>query len=154
VLEKPVEDGDADTHYDLGLAYKEMGLWDEAIKAFNKVAQLRGKEVQCRLMIGLCHREQGNHSEAVHQFKLGLHEGSVTDREKQSLFYEIGATYEAMGDPREALYYFEMVVKRDPSFLDASDRAARLRSAAQGRRGRQASDDSDVGIDGLVEDSH
>jgi tetratricopeptide (TPR) repeat protein len=154
VLEKPVEDGDADTHYDLGLAYKEMGLWDEAIKAFNKVAQVRGREVQCRLMIGLCHREQGNHSEAVHQFKLGLHETAVTDREKQSLFYEIGATYEAMSDPREALYYFEMVVKRDPSFLDASDRAARLRGAAQRGRGRQASDDSDVGIDALVEDSH
>src|SRR5262249_41948156 len=40
VLERPVEDGDADTHYDLGLAYKEMGLWEEAIKAFNKVASL------------------------------------------------------------------------------------------------------------------
>src|SRR5262249_44444048 len=142
----------ADTHYDLGLAYKEMGLWDEAIKAFDKVAQVRGREVQCRLMIGLCHREQNNHSEAVHQFKLGLHEPAVTDREKQSLFYEIGATYEAMGDPREALYYFEMVVKRDPSFLDASDRAARLRGVAQ-RRGHSA-DDSDSNLDAMIEDSH
>ncbi|HTJ43875.1 MAG TPA: tetratricopeptide repeat protein [Kofleriaceae bacterium] len=154
VLEKPVEDSDADTHYDLGLAYKEMGLWEEAIKAFDKVAQVRGREVQCRLMIGLCHREQGNHSEAVHQFKLGLHEPSVTDREKQSLFYEIGASYEGMGDPREALYYFEMVVKRDPSFLDASDRAAHLRAAAsRGGRGRAASDDPDGAIDSLLEDS-
>ncbi len=154
VLENPVEDGDADTHYDLGLAYKEMGLWDEAIKAFNKVAQVRGREVQCRLMIGLCHREQGNHSESVHQFKLGLHEPKVTEREKQMLFYEIGVTYDSMGDPREALYYFEMVVKRDPSYLDASDRAARLRGAAarEGRRARQASDDPDGAIDSLLAD--
>jgi pilus assembly protein FimV len=156
VLEHAVEDGDADTHYDLGLAYKEMGLWEEAIKAFNKVAQVRGREVQCRLMIGLCHREQGNHSESVHQFKLGLHEPSINDREKQSLFYEIGVAYEGMGDPREALYYFEMVVKRDPSYLDATERAGRLRAAAarEGRRGRQASDDPDGAIDSLLEDSH
>ena len=154
VLEKPVEDGDADTHYDLGLAYKEMGLWEEAIKAFNKVAEVRGREVQCRLMIGLCHREQGNHSESVHQFKLGLHEPSITDREKQSLFYEIGVSYESMGDPREALYYFEMVVKRDASYLDASERAARLRNGAArgGGRGRQGPDDPDGAIDSLLAD--
>ena len=56
----------------------EAASFGKVIKAFNKVAQVRGREVQCRLMIGLCHREQGNHSEAVHQFKLGLHEPSVT----------------------------------------------------------------------------
>ena len=156
MLEKPVEDGDADTHYDLGLAYKEMGLWDEAIKAFEKVAQSSARAVQCRLMIGLCQREQGNPSEAVHHFKIGLHEGTITDREKQSLLYEIGVTYEALGDPREALYYLEMVVKRDPSFLDASDRAARLHAAAagSGHRPRQASDDPDGAIDSLLADEH
>ncbi len=153
MLENPVEDSDADTHYDLGLAYKEMGLWDEAVKAFEKVAGAPGRAVQCRLMIGLCHRSAGNPSEAVHQFKIGLHEASVTDREKQSLFYEIGVAYEELGDPREALYYLEMVVKRDPSFLDANDRVQRLRAAAgSNRRPRQASDDPDGAIDSLLAD--
>jgi len=157
MLQKPVEDSDADTHYDLGLAYKEMGLYDEAIKAFEKVAQARGREVQCRLMMGLCHREQQNFSESVHQFKIGLHEPGINDREKQSLLYEIGVTYEAMGDPREALYYFEMVVKRDPNFLDARDRAAQLRAsvaggASNGRRPRPASDDPDGAIESLLAD--
>ncbi|MCE9571528.1 MAG: tetratricopeptide repeat protein [Deltaproteobacteria bacterium] len=153
MLENPVEDSDADTHYDLGLAYKEMGLWDEAVKAFEKVAGAPGRAVQCRLMIGLCHRSAGNPSEAVHQFKIGLHEASVTDREKQSLFYEIGVAYEELGDPREALYYLEMVVKRDPSFLDANDRVQRLRATAgNNRRPRQASDDPDGAIDSLLAD--
>lgn len=153
MLEKPVEDSDADTHYDLGLAYKEMGLWDEAIKAFDKVAGVPGRAVQCRLMIGLCHRSAGNPSEAVHQFKIGLHEATVTEREKQSLFYEIGVAYEELGDPREALYYLEMVVKRDPSFLDANDRVQRLRAAAgNARRPRQASDDPDGAIESLLAD--
>ncbi len=150
VLEKPVEDSDGDTHFDLGLAYKEMGLFDEAIKAFEKVAHSSpGREVQSRMMVGLCQREQGNLSEAVHQFKAGLHAGSINDRERQTLLYEIGATYEALGDPRESVYYFEMVVKRDPGFLDAIERLARLRGG-RGRRG--GLDEAGDAIDSLLAD--
>lgn len=150
VLERPVEDGDAETHYDLGLAYKEMGLWDEAVKAFEKLSGNSARSVQCRLMIGLCRREQGNFSEAIHAFKAGLHTPQVTEREKQSLFYEIGVAYEAMGDAREALYYFEMVTKRDPQFLDANDRVNRLRSGNRGRP--DPGEDSDGAIDALLDD--
>ena len=136
MLEKPVDEGDADTHYDLGLAYKEMGLWDEAQKAFEKVARSPGREVQCRLMIGLCQREQSNHSGAVHQFKIGLHAQNVTERERQTLYYEIGVTYENLGDTSEALYYLEMVTKRDPGFLDAASRVNRLRAGGARNTGR------------------
>ncbi len=127
MLERPVDESDAETHYDLGLAYKEMGLYDEAVKAFEKALRAPGREVQCRVMIGLCHREHGNPSEAIHQFKQGLH-AEPHERERQSLYYEIGVTYEALGDDSEALYYFEMVLKRDPNFADAPARAAQLRS--------------------------
>jgi tetratricopeptide (TPR) repeat protein len=135
MLEKPVDEGDAETHYDLGLAYKEMGLHDEAIKAFEKVLRSPTREVQCRLMIGMCHRDMGNPSEAILQFKQGLH-AEPSERERQSLYYEIGATYEAIDDFSEALYYFEMVTKRDPSFADAGIRASALRA-----RGMNPTDD-------------
>jgi tetratricopeptide (TPR) repeat protein len=135
MLEKPVEDNDSDTHYDLGLAYKEMGLHDEAIKAFEKVMGSPGREVQCRVMIGMCYRESGNASEAINQFKQGLHANS-NEREHLSLYYEIGITYEAMGDFGEALYYFESVVKRDPNFADSAQRATALRE-----RGAAPADD-------------
>ena len=126
-LEKPVEDNDAETHFDLGLAYKEMGLFDEAVKAFDKTLRAPGREVKGRLMIGMCHREQGNASEAIHQFKQGLHSDTVSEAERQSLYYEIGQTYEAIGDDTEALYYFELVLKRDPTFADAATHANQLR---------------------------
>ncbi|MBA3460036.1 MAG: tetratricopeptide repeat protein [Deltaproteobacteria bacterium] len=138
MLERPVDESDAETHYDLGLAYKEMGLMDEAIKAFEKALRAPGREVGCRVMIGMCLRDQGNPSEAVHQFKAGLH-AEPTDRERQSIYYEIGQTYEAIGDVGEALYYFEMVAKRDPQFADAGARVQNLR--AQGTRPQHADDD-------------
>ncbi len=139
MLEKPLDESDADTHYDLGLAYKEMGLYDEAIKAFEKTLRSPGREVQCRLMIGMCHREMGNASEAIQQFKQGLH-ADPQERERQSLYYEIGNTYESIGDEGEALYFFEMVTKRDPSFADAAQRAEGLR-ARGGGRSRHLDDD-------------
>ena len=138
MLERPVDEGDSDTHYDLGLAYKEMALLDDAIKAFEKALRAPGREVQCRVMIGMCMREMGNQSEAINQFKQGLH-AEPLERERQSLYYEIGITYEAIGDDSEALYFFEMVLKRDPSFADAAGRAERLR--ARGGRAMHAQDD-------------
>ncbi|HUS33291.1 MAG TPA: tetratricopeptide repeat protein, partial [Kofleriaceae bacterium] len=126
MLEKPLDESDAETHYDLGLAYKEMGLFDDAVKAFEKVLRAPGREIQCRVMIGVCFREQGNPNEAIQHFKQGLH-ANGSDRERLSLYYEIGVTYEAMGDYGEALYYFEAVVKRDPHFADAAQRAESLR---------------------------
>jgi tetratricopeptide (TPR) repeat protein len=137
MLEKPLDEAD-ETHYDLGLAYKEMGLLDEAIKAFEKVLRAPGREVQCRVMIGMCHREQGNPSEAIHEFKQGLH-ANGTERERLSLYYEIGVTYEQIGDDSEALYYFEAVLKRDPSFADAAQRANALR--ARGSQSSMRADD-------------
>jgi pilus assembly protein FimV len=138
MLEKPLDDGEVDTHYDLGLAYKEMALYDDAIKSFEKVLRAPGREVQCRVMIGMCLREMGNPSEAIHQFKQGLH-ATPTERERQSLYYEIGITYEVIGDDSEALYYLEMVLKRDPGFADAAARADTLR--ASGGRAMHISDD-------------
>jgi pilus assembly protein FimV len=138
MLEKPVDESDSATHYDLGLAYKEMDLLDDAIKAFEKALRAPGREIQCRVMIGMCLREMGNPSEAIHQFKQGLH-AEPTELERQSLYYEIGVTYESIGDDSEALYFFEMVVKRNPTFADAAQRAERLRS--RGGRAMHAPDD-------------
>jgi pilus assembly protein FimV len=127
LLENPVDDSDATTHYDLGLAYREMGLYDDAIKAFEKVLRTRSKEVQCRLMIGLCHRDQGNPAEGVNQFKQALHSPGMSELERQSLYYELAVTYDSLKDYEEALYYLEMILKKDPDFADAAQRATRLR---------------------------
>jgi tetratricopeptide (TPR) repeat protein len=141
MLERPVEENDADTHYDLGLAYKEMGLHDEAIKAFEKVLRSPGREVQCRVMIGMCLREQGQATEAINHFKQGLH-ANASERERLSLYYEIGITYETIGDNGEALYYFEAVLKRDPTFADSAARAAAIRE--RGDEPTHPPDDDDL----------
>jgi tetratricopeptide (TPR) repeat protein len=160
MLERPIDEADADTHFDLGLAYKEMGLYDEAIKAFQKVIRAPGREVECHTMVGLCFREQGALPDAVQQFKNGLYVDTIAEREKLSLYYEIGYTYELLGDPREALYFFEMVTKKDPKHRDVQDRIAGLqrRASTNGtgnvQRGKAAGgDELEAALDAAFGDS-
>ena len=84
------------------------------------------------MMIGLCHREQGNLSEAINQFKAGLYVDKITIAEKFGLYYEIGSCYEDLEDPQEALYYYEMVLKKEHGYRDVTDRVASIRASLGG----------------------
>lgn len=156
-LHQEVSDEDADTHFDLGLAYKEMGLYAEAIKSFEKVLDVQRRAVEANLMIGLCHREQGAFAEAVQQFKNGLYVESITEAEKLGLYFEIGVTYEMMDDPSEALYFYEMVGKKEPGYRDVAERIARMKAASKAGNGARSraraparADDVDAALDGLI----
>ncbi|HEX2568703.1 MAG TPA: tetratricopeptide repeat protein [Polyangia bacterium] len=146
---------DFDTHYDLGIAYKEMGLLDEAVNEFRIVMQDPNREVQCHMMLGLIFLEQGRVTEAISQFKQGLYAERIQEREQLALYYELGNAYEKVSDTREALYYLEKVMKRDAQFRDVEQRVARLRGG--GRRGGEnllvsVKDDIDQAFEGLVND--
>lgn len=154
MLEKPVEDEDADTHYDLGLAYKEMGLYEEAIQEFEKVLPMPQREVQCRLMMGLCFREHGDVLSAINQFKAGLHAPSINATEQLSLYYEIAISYETgVDDPHEALYFYELIQKRDRDYRDLQVRLVACREKSgrkENPRRDQAGSDVDAAVDSLL----
>jgi tetratricopeptide (TPR) repeat protein len=127
VIEKGVTAEDFETHYDLGIAYKEMGLLDDAVAEFKLVMKDPAREVQCHLMIGLCCLEKGLQTEAIGHFKKGLYVEGITERESLSLYFELGQAYERLGDPREALYYYEKVLKRDARFRNVERIVENLR---------------------------
>jgi pilus assembly protein FimV len=131
-IEGQVSDEDSDTHYDLGIAYREMGLMDDAIAEFKIAMRSREKEALCHMMIGLCYIEKDLLSEAISQFKTGLYVEGITDRETIALYFELGQAYERLDDAREALYYYEKVAKKDARFRDVGSRIDRLREAAGG----------------------
>jgi tetratricopeptide (TPR) repeat protein len=127
VIERGVNAEDFETHYDLGIAYKEMGLIDDAIAEFRTVMKDPVREVQCHLMVGLCYIEKAMLTDAIGQFKKGLYVEGITDRESLSLYFELGQAYEKLSDPREALYYYDKVQKRDARFRDVEKRISALR---------------------------
>jgi pilus assembly protein FimV len=159
-LARDLDDEDADTHFDLGLAYKEMGLLDEAIKAFRKVVNVAARAVESSLMIGLCYREQGALPEAIQQFKNALYVDGIAERQKLGLYYELGATYELMDDASEALYFFEMVAKKDGAHRDVVKRIAALKKGTTvngngvhaAKTAASAGDDVDAAFDSMFGD--
>ena len=117
---------DTDTHFDLGIAYKEMGLLDDAIHEFELAMANPQRECICQTMIGLCRAEQGRLTDAIGHYKKGLYAETKTEREELGLYYELGTAYEQLDDPKEALYYFQKVAKRAPGFREVEARIKAL----------------------------
>ncbi len=117
---------DTDTHFDLGIAYKEMGLIEDAVKEFRLAMGNPQRECLCHTMVGLCRVEQGNVADAIGEFKKGLYAENKSEREELGLYFELGNAYELLQDPQEALYYYQKVQKRDPDFRGVDERIARL----------------------------
>ena len=95
---------------------------------------------------------KGAIADAIGHFKKGLYCDTKSEREELGLYFELGAAYELLHDPKEALYYFQKVQKRDAGFRNA---AARVRALAQPRPAPpppapSATDDVDRAFDDLM----
>ncbi|MCC7535427.1 MAG: tetratricopeptide repeat protein [Deltaproteobacteria bacterium] len=152
-VEEQVGLEDSETHYDLGIAYKEMGLLDDAVAEFEIAMRNPQKECIAHTMIGLCCVDKGQFHDAISSFKKGLYADSKTDAEELGLYYELGAAYELLHDPKEALYYFQKVQKRDPRFRDTAERLRRLTTAEMAApQDQPRSEDVDRAFDDLLSD--
>ena len=128
----PSERADPATHGDLGIAYKQMGLFDAAIAEFKQLAADPARAVFALTMIGECVEATGDLGGAVARYKEALNLPQATAQESIGLYYQLGAVFEQLGDLREALYFFENVGKRDPSFRDVKQRIAALKAQGGG----------------------
>jgi tetratricopeptide (TPR) repeat protein len=152
-----ISESDAATHYDLGVAYKEMGLVEDAIHEFSLAARDPGRECVCWSMIGMLRLSLGQVETAIDAFILGLHASQRTTEQELALNYEIGNAYE-MHAPDNALYYFQLVARIDPNYRDGRgtvrERIARLAPVAKPAPARAAgdpfADDFDAAFDELL----
>jgi tetratricopeptide (TPR) repeat protein len=126
-----VKPEDTDTHYDLGIAYKEMGLVEDALTEFETALKgaSRKKEVDCLSMIGLCRMEKGDAPGAAQAFRRALRSSELRPEAARAIHYELASAYEAQGDSEAALWYLNKVTGAGGSFRDA---AARLRKLGGG----------------------
>ncbi len=129
-VERVVEKEDSATHFDLGIAYREMGLMDDAIGEFQVASQDEKRRCESLSMIGMCYLDKGQYSEAINTFKDALHVPDITDQQATGIYYEMGNAYELLKDKNESLFYFKKVYKRDPKFRDITSRLKKIIKAA------------------------
>ena len=102
-----IPEEDAATHYDLGIAYREMGLQDDAISEFRIAGRAQSRAVDARYVIGLVKIEQGKHHDAVQAFDEALLIATATRSQRGAVQYGKACALEQLGSLAEALRSFK-----------------------------------------------
>lgn len=131
-IDENIDADDFQAHYDLGIAFKEMGLLDEAIAQFQRA--LRSPEGRLRATEGLgtSFYEKGRYAIAEAVLARAIDTLPGADDQKIALIYWLGRSLEAQGRDDAALPWYERALAVDIRFLDLAERIARLGSGRLG----------------------
>jgi tetratricopeptide (TPR) repeat protein len=121
---EPLDEIDAETHYTLGVAYKNMGLLAEAKEEFD--LSMKGPDyfLDSCLMIAVCLKEQGEGQSASAQLELLLKDPKCQGAKAQAIRYELGLLYEAQEQWGQAAAIYESI----PTFHDVPQRLESVRA--------------------------
>jgi tetratricopeptide (TPR) repeat protein len=151
---REVSESDSSTHYDLALAYREMGLLSDAIGEFLLAARDPQRECACLSMVGLLRHELGDLDGAIEAWLRGAHAPERTREQEAALTYEVANAYEQQGDLKRAAYFFERLAHLSPAHTDprgnVRDRVRALRGPSHGSTTRPVQapiDDFDSSVD-------
>jgi pilus assembly protein FimV len=126
------EEEDLETHYNLGIAYREMGLLDEGIAEFQKVAKAvdRGKPftyaMNCATFLALSFMDKGQAKVASFWYQRALDTPGIDQETKLALRYDLAVAQESAGESKSALDSFQQVYAMNIDYRDVADRIAAL----------------------------
>ena len=121
-----VEAEDYEAHYDLGVAYKEMGLIDEAIAQFQKALRDPNQRVRSYEALGQCFVEKEQYPIAAALLQRATEVPGTDDQQLVGVLYLLGFATEHLGRPADALPYYLRVFAVDIEFRDIAERVAAL----------------------------
>ncbi|HTD51905.1 MAG TPA: tetratricopeptide repeat protein [Thermoanaerobaculia bacterium] len=125
-VEQQLSAEDYETHFNLGIAYKEMGLIDEAIGEFQLASKDPARVVECCSMLGLCFLEKGMPPLAVKWYRKGLETPNIKETETVGLLYDLGGVYQSIGDTDLAYRTFLEVYGLNTNYRDVVNRVKEL----------------------------
>jgi tetratricopeptide (TPR) repeat protein len=128
-VEQQLDSEDYDTHYNLGIAYKEMGLIDEAIGEFQLASKDPKRAVECASMLGLCFLEKGMPQLAIKWYRKGLEMPEITPEEHVGLLYDLGCAYMEVGDTDNGQRALVEVYGLNSNYRDIVTRIKQLEDA-------------------------
>ena len=126
------EKEDLETHYNLGIAYREMGLLDEAIGEFQKVAQANEKgrkfryAMQCCTLLGLSFMDKSQPGIAAMWYERALQTPGLEPESVMALRYDLGVAQQMAGEEAAALKNFSQVYAMNIDYRDVAERLAAL----------------------------
>lgn len=123
-----LDNEDAESHYSLGLAYKEMGLFDEAIGEFIVASHSSERRIDSLILQGVCLREIGNFVKAFEILSDVLQDKEITEDESLGVKYELALCHETSGEFEKARSLLTDIIAARPTFSDVATRLKNLSS--------------------------
>jgi len=93
-ISQEIEEGDVETHYNLGIAYKEMGLYDDAIQEFILTSRFPQKTYDSYIMVATCLTEKREYEKAIQFFKRALSMPDIGEEKMAGIYLELGTIFE------------------------------------------------------------
>jgi pilus assembly protein FimV len=125
---------DPDTHYNLGIAFKEMGLLDEAIGELQKVCHAVDhghpftQAIQAYTWLAQCLVDKGVAQAAIRWYEKALKVKGINEDSRLAVYYDMGCAYEAAGDQKKAYETFMEVYSSNIDYRDVADRVKALKA--------------------------
>ena len=129
-LAQNMDADDYGSHYDLGIAFREMDLLDEAIAEFQKALRGREHRVATYEALGQCFVDKRQYEVAVTVLQRALREPGFEDERGLGVLYLLGLANERMVRHAEAARYYQRVFSVDINFRDITDRLSAVAQAA------------------------
>lgn len=135
-IEREVDAEDAETHYNLGIGYKEMGLIDEAIREFLMASKDHSKTRQCMVMIALCHLDKGLYESAINVLNKVKSSMSPYDEGYLDMQYELASAHLKNKDYENALKLFTEIQGQDAQFRDVAKKIELVEELISSQKGK------------------
>jgi tetratricopeptide (TPR) repeat protein len=126
------DSGDYETHYQMAVAYQEMGLYEDAIREYQDAIALVKPDdgskrfYSCATLLGHCFVSTGMPQHAIKWLNRALETPEITAEEYHGLWYEMAAAYEACDDIENAGKYYDMIYAENVDFRDVGERVKKL----------------------------
>jgi tetratricopeptide (TPR) repeat protein len=128
-IDENIDEGDFQSHYDLGVAFKEMGLLDEAIAELQKALRAPDGKLRSSEALGVCFIDKGAYVVAESILRRALDLPASGDQERLGILYWLGRALEELGKRVEARELYDRVFAVDIRFRDVSERSKALAKA-------------------------
>ena len=133
-IDQPADDDE--THYNLGVAFREMGLLDEAIGEFQRVVNGTGVKhagpyfLQCCTLLASCFMEKEMPAIAAKWYSRALEAPGLDHEGTLALYYDLGMAFERAGDTSAALEKFTEVYSQNIDYRDVAEKIRYLRQTS------------------------
>ncbi len=126
-VQKQFGKGDYDTHYNLGIAYREMGLFEDAVTEFLISAGDPKKRLDSIIMLGVTHRDINEYGKSIDYFAEALDTSGIEKDERMGILYELALSNEYAKQLDEAVSLYEQIYSQDTGFRDVADKIKSIR---------------------------